>query len=82
MFDHMIKENKLMPFFEQADLNELDLIFIKELIFGVLEEQTNDQVSIAYIFYSHILFDFVDLAVQRAGCIEIVSVRSRTYIFI
>ncbi|CAF1040232.1 unnamed protein product [Adineta ricciae] len=43
MIDHMIKENKLMPFFEQADLNEIDLIFIKELIFGVLDEQTNNQ---------------------------------------
>jgi hypothetical protein len=42
----MIKKNELMPFCEQAGLDEIDLIFVKELIFGELNGQTNDQVSL------------------------------------
>jgi len=45
MFDYMIKKNNLTPFFEQADLNEIDIIFVKELIFDELNEQTNNLVS-------------------------------------
>jgi hypothetical protein len=45
MFDYLIKTNKLMPFFRQAGLEEIDLIFVKELIFGELNVQTNNQVS-------------------------------------
>jgi hypothetical protein len=44
MLDYMIKTNKLMKFFEQAGLDEKDLIFVKELIDGESNEQTNDQV--------------------------------------
>ena len=33
-----------MPFFEQAGLDEKDIIFVKELIYGELNEQTNNQV--------------------------------------
>lgn len=42
----MIETNKLMPFFEQAGLDETDIIFVKELIFGELNKQANDQVSL------------------------------------
>ena len=45
MLDYMIKANHLMPFFEQAGLDEIDIIFIKELIFGELNEQTDNQVG-------------------------------------
>ncbi len=45
MFDYMITKNNLMPSFEQAGLNEIDIIFIKELIFDELNEQTNNLVS-------------------------------------
>lgn len=34
-----------MPFFEQVGLDETDIIFIKELIFGELNGSTNSQVS-------------------------------------
>jgi len=38
MLDHIIKENNLMPVFESHGLVERDIIFIKELIYGPLEE--------------------------------------------
>ena len=44
MFDYMIKVNDLMPFFEQENLDETDLIFVKELIFGELNKQASDKV--------------------------------------
>lgn len=44
MLDFMIATNKLMPSFEQAGLNETDVVFVKELIYGELNESTNNQV--------------------------------------
>lgn len=35
LFDHMVKENGLMPEFEDYDLYEQDLVFIKKLITGI-----------------------------------------------
>ena len=34
MFDHMIKENDLLSSFQEENLNEPDLMFIKGLIYG------------------------------------------------
>ena len=48
MLYYMIKTNNLMPYFEQARLDENDLIFIKELIDGESNEQTNDQVRFKF----------------------------------
>jgi hypothetical protein len=48
MFDYMIEKNNLMPFFRQADLDETDIIFIKELIFFESNEQTTNQVSLLF----------------------------------
>jgi hypothetical protein len=45
MLDYMIEKNHLMPFFEQAGLDKMDIIFIKELIYGELNGQTNNPVS-------------------------------------
>jgi len=45
MFDYMIEKNSLMPFFKQAGLNETDIIFVKELIYGELNKEKNNQVS-------------------------------------
>lgn len=33
-----------MPYFEQENLNETDLIFVKELIFGELNKQAVEEV--------------------------------------
>jgi hypothetical protein len=44
MLDYLIQKNNLMPYFEQVDLDETDIIFVKELIFGELNEQMNDEV--------------------------------------
>jgi len=38
MFDFLLQENNLMPLFEQNQLVEKDLVFIKELIFGPMGE--------------------------------------------
>lgn len=38
MFDYMIEVNGLMPSFEQAGLDPVDLVFVKELIYGQLNE--------------------------------------------
>lgn len=43
MFDYLIEKNRLLPLFEQVGLDGNDLIFIKELIYGQLNEQTSDQ---------------------------------------
>ena len=40
----MIKENHLMPFFEQAGLDGTDLIFIKEMICDEINGSANDQI--------------------------------------
>jgi hypothetical protein len=45
MLDYMIEKNHLMPFFEQVGLDKTDIIFIKELIYGELNGQTNNPVS-------------------------------------
>ena len=45
MLEYMIDKNHLMPYFEQAGLDQLDIIFIKELIFGELTESTSNQVK-------------------------------------
>lgn len=44
MFDYLVEKNRLLPFFEQVGLDKNDLIFIKELIYGQLTDQTTDQV--------------------------------------
>ena len=41
MFDYMIEVNSLMPYFEQAGLDQNDLIFVKELIYGQLNEENS-----------------------------------------
>ncbi|CAF0904352.1 unnamed protein product [Adineta steineri] len=43
MFEYIINTNNLKPFFEQVGLNDIDIIFVKELIFGQLDQQNNDQ---------------------------------------
>lgn len=45
MLDYMIKKNNLMPSFQKAKLNEIDLIFIKELIHCEFEGQHSNEVS-------------------------------------
>ena len=42
MFDFMVKENSLLKYFKEWNLNEIDLIFIKEMIVGC--PQTNGLV--------------------------------------
>ena len=44
MLDYMIDKNHLMPYFAQAGLDQLDITFIRELIFSELTESTNNQV--------------------------------------
>ena len=41
MLDNIIKEHNLLPLFKQHGLGENDVVFIKELIFGPLEENAN-----------------------------------------
>lgn len=45
MFDYIIAKNNLMKFFEQVDLHEIDIIFVKELIFSDVSSQESTQVS-------------------------------------
>jgi hypothetical protein len=49
----MIKTNNLMPFFEQAGLDETDIIFVKELIFGPLTELANNEVGLELYILLH-----------------------------
>ncbi|CAF4375878.1 unnamed protein product, partial [Rotaria sp. Silwood2] len=44
MFNYMIEKNNLKPFFEQVGLNEIDIIFVNELIFSELNEQESNQI--------------------------------------
>ncbi|CAF0956179.1 unnamed protein product [Rotaria sordida] len=44
MFNYMIEKNNLMSFFAQVGLNEIDIIFVNELIFNELNGQENNQV--------------------------------------
>ncbi|CAF1223040.1 unnamed protein product [Rotaria sp. Silwood1] len=44
MFNYIIEKNNLMPFFEQVGLNQIDIIFVNELIFSELNGQESDQV--------------------------------------
>ena len=43
MFDHMIEDNNLLKHFREWELNDTDLIFIKEMINGC--PSTNDSVT-------------------------------------
>ena len=38
MFDHLLKVNNLIPVFQENGLNDKDIIFIKELIYGELPD--------------------------------------------
>ena len=58
MLDHVIEKNHLMPHFEQAGLDQTDIIFIKELIFGELTESTGNQVKDHITFYDGNLLFF------------------------
>ena len=42
MFDYLIEENNLLPVFEKHGFDDKDLTFIKELINGPLEENSNE----------------------------------------
>ncbi|CAF3733659.1 unnamed protein product [Rotaria sp. Silwood1] len=46
MFNYIIEKNNLMPFFEQVGLNQIDIIFVNELIFSELNGQESDQVNL------------------------------------
>ncbi len=64
MLDYMIEKNHLMPFFEQAGLDKTDIIFIKELIYGELNGQTNNPVSWETKIENYLFsFSIEDLAV-------------------
>lgn len=45
MLEYIIDKNRLMPHFEQAGLDRMDITFIKELIFGELTESTSNPVK-------------------------------------
>lgn len=38
IFEHLVETNDLMETFESAGLDDTDLIFIKELIYGPLDD--------------------------------------------
>jgi deoxynucleoside triphosphate triphosphohydrolase SAMHD1 len=44
MFDHLIKENNLLPAFASYGLEEKDILFIKEQIAGPCKD-SKDQVN-------------------------------------
>ena len=48
MFDHMIKVNNLLPSFSKYNLEENDVIFIKELIAGTALDAAGSQVTLVY----------------------------------
>ena len=48
MFDHMMEKNDLSPSFEEYNLLENDLIFIKELIAGERrKDESSSKVSLS-----------------------------------
>ena len=49
MFQHMIKENDLLPEFRKYDLFEDDMLFIKEQIFGPISNDSKLRVMLAEI---------------------------------
>ncbi|CAF4222763.1 unnamed protein product [Rotaria magnacalcarata] len=52
MFDHLIEKNRLLPFFQQVGLNDIDIIFVKELIYSEIDGQDNTQeVKACYEIY-------------------------------
>ena len=53
MFDYMIEANGLMPSFEHAGLDENDLILVKELIYGQLNEE-NPTNSVRHLHHTSI----------------------------
>ncbi|CAF4519480.1 unnamed protein product [Rotaria socialis] len=44
MFDHLIERNRLLPFFQQVGLKDIDITFVKELIHSEINGQDNTQV--------------------------------------
>ena len=51
MLDHLIQENDLWPSFKEYNLNETDLIFIKELIRGCELDSKKVRVYVSILCY-------------------------------
>ena len=46
MFEHLLEDNQLRPvLMEMADISEKDILFIKELIVGVIDKDTGMQAE-------------------------------------
>ena len=46
MFDHLLESNNLRPVFQRHGLDDRDIIFIKEMIYGELPPEKKNEVGV------------------------------------
>ena len=49
MFDHLVKSNNLRPVFQRHGLEDRDITFIKEMIYGALPAENKSEVGVVLV---------------------------------
>lgn len=80
MFEHLLEDNQLRPvLMEMADISEKDILFIKELIVGVIDKDTGMQAKTFPFQSAHIDTDCNHLS--KIMSLEKITLKSVTLYF-